>query len=142
MKAKRLELEQRVIELYLTKQIPEFPKEALLTMLAKKNKETILSVEALLNDPDCSARMRYMDLFAKRKAEVGDQKLQLRSKDQGKQLFDSLVKKGFCESSGSGQYYSTDNLSLDPNVLSDQELLLLIATEDFETRRGEECNEK
>lgn len=65
MKAKRLELEQRVIELYLTKQIPEFPKEALLTMLAKKNKETILSVEALLNDPDCSARMRYMDLLRK-----------------------------------------------------------------------------
>jgi hypothetical protein len=85
---------------------------------------------------------RYMTLFAEKNKKVGEQDLELHSKEHTARLFNSLAKKGFLKLDGRGGYYLVNDLSLDPNDLSDQEFLLLIDVEEFTIKKQGSKNEK
>lgn len=132
MKAKKQKLEEQVINLYLAKQISETLKTSMLQVLALGIKESTLGIEMFLNDQKKFNEMnRYMTLFAEKNNKVGDQDLDLHSQEHIAQLFNSLAKKGFLKLDDRGGYYHANDLSLDPNDLSDQEFLLLIDIEEF-----------
>lgn len=136
MKAKKQKLEEQIINLYLTKQISETLKTAMLRVLALGKKSSTLGIEMFLNDQKNFNEMnRYMTLFAEKNKKVGDQDLELHSKEHASQLFNSLVKKGFLKLDGKGGYYLANELSLDPNDLSDQEFLLLVDVEEFTVKK-------
>ena len=126
MKAKRQKLEEQVVNLYLAKQISETLKTAMLRVLAIKEKSSTLGIEMFLNDQNKFNEInRYMTLFAEKNKKVGDQDLELHSKDHTKQLFNSLVKKGFLKYHCQDKYSLINDLSLDVNNLSDEEFLVL-----------------
>lgn len=132
MTAKKQKLEEQIINLYLTKQISELLKASMLEVLALGEKSSTLGIEMFLNDQKNFNEMnRHMTLFAEKNKKVGDQYLELHSKEHALQLFNSLAKKGFLKLDGRGGFYLANDLSLDPNDLSDQEFLFLLHTEEF-----------
>jgi hypothetical protein len=135
MKAKKQKLEEQIINLFLAKQIPEAIKDSMLLALAlTKNLE---EVEATLNDTTTLKQItEYRNAFAKKLEEVGDQVLQVDNEKHRRQLFNSLVEKGFFKS-------SLDLRCSDPSCLTDQEFLFLIdvhsrAVEQYKKRKKNE----
>ena len=122
MKAKKQKLEEQIINAFLEKQISETLKDSMLEALVlTKNLE---EVERVLNNPTELKQMtEFGDAFRKKFKKVRGQVLQLDNKKHMLQLIDSLVGKGFLEC-GSNGYMLTNDYSLDPNCLTDQEFLL------------------
>lgn len=134
MKAKKQKLEEQVINLYLAKQISESLKTSMLEVLALRNKEATLGIEMFLNDQSCFDKInRHLTLFVEKNKKVGNQVLELHSKEHTLQLFNSLAKKGFLKKLDErGNFYLADDyLSKDPNDLSDQEFLLLLDVQEY-----------
>lgn len=125
-------LEERIINLYLTNQISEHFKSTMLKILHTGDKLAISGIIKCLSNPSIlSKHNRHATLFAERYEKLKDQLLELHSQKHTKQLFDSLVKKGYLKHEGKGVYKVIYNTSLVPNDLSDQEFLCLMEIEEF-----------
>ena len=127
MKAKKQKLEEQIINAFLEKQISETLKDSMLEVLALTINEKIVleEVERMFNNLTTFEQLKVYDkACVKKSKKTRYQVLQLDSEEHIRQLFDSLAGKGFLEGGSTG-YVITNDLSLDPNCLTDQEFLLL-----------------
>jgi hypothetical protein len=125
MKAKKQKLEEQIINTCLANpEISNVLRDSMLEALVlTKNLE---EVEAQLNNLTKLKQMtEFGDAFRKKFKKVRGQVLQLDNKKHMLQLIDSLVGKGFLEGGSNGDVLTND-YSLDPNCLTDQEFLLFI----------------
>lgn len=121
MKAKQ-QLEEKIINLFLNKKIDNFYKEGLLTYLNDLSITQLNRLEEVLNNPvdlACSnkAAARIKALLQK------EYQLNVLDEEHVQDVFNSLVEKGFLNVDDQKNYSLADYLSLDPDILTDEEFM-------------------
>lgn len=121
MKAKQ-QLEEQIIDLFLNKKINNFYKEGLLTYLNDLSVTQLNRLEEVLNNP---VELAYSNKAAKRIKALFQKEYQLDDLDEERvrDVFDSLVEKGFLNVDDQKNYSLSDYLSLDPDILTDEEFM-------------------
>lgn len=121
MKAKQ-RLESQIINMYLKNEITQPLKEAFL-VFNKLFASDELSFEYLKNLLKRPKALQYMQKIVERKINFIELERNVSDEKYVKTIFDRLVKKGFLEEYQDG-YLLTCNYDLDPDVLTDEELMI------------------
>jgi hypothetical protein len=124
MKTKQ-QLEEQIIDMYLSNKISSDTKDAKLLFLnLYPSKKGLKFIESMLKKP---RELEFMRKVVDREIDLEEKGLEISdmSKEYVKSIFNSLVQKRFLKKVGK-EYALTHNSNLDPDSLSDAEALVYV----------------